>query len=251
MGPFGSLRNTQISPTAVLLTGAAVVAAMIIGLTGPRLRDRHGTGVEELPIGELAYMAELLEARQAFEVAHARAKPAAVEEAQAGAEGGDQADPEENAEGAADAPGQTPDRPPLQSATASRVAVITQEAFGRSIAAPDLSKDGFTPLDARIVQLAPNARALAVLYERAQSRSRSVVTVYAMPDSGRIVRIDGFGGARPFAPGDEWASAGMAERDGPPRTIYATTDQDTLWLLLAPDPRTVMQLAPLLAGGMG
>jgi hypothetical protein len=213
---------------------------MIIGLTGPRLRDRHGSGAEELPIGELAYMAELLEARQAFEVAHARAKPAAEE--------GVEEEPDDSAD-AAQTPGDVEDRPPLQSAATNRVATITQEAFGRSIVAPDLSKYGFTPLDARIVQLAPNVRALAVLYERTQSRSRSVVTVYAMPDSGRIVRIDGFGGAQPFAPGDEWASAGMAERDGPPRTIYAITDRDTLWLLLAPDPRTVMQLAPLLAGG--
>lgn len=239
--------NGRISSTAMMLTGAAIVAAMIVGLTGPRLRDRHGTLLQETPIGELAYMAELQEIQQAFELRHAHARPAGQEERAATDTSGTGDD------GRAGSMRST-DGPRLQSADPARVASITRDAFGRAMRAPDLSAEGYTPQDARIVLLAPGIKALAVMYTHDGGASLSslsatrpgsgIMTVYAMPDRGHVVRLDGFGNAQPFAPGDEWASPGSSAREGPPRMLYATSDRDTFWLLVAPDAATVRRVAP-------
>jgi hypothetical protein len=241
MSPIASLRRTQISPTAVLLTGAAVIASMIIGLTGPKLRDRHCGAQQELPVGELAYGAEVQALQQEFLAENARALPAGPADTAPNSD--DSASPS--------APDTTADRPPSQPADAQRIAKITLAALGRAVSAPDLSKTGFQPVDARIAQLAPGTRALAVLYERVRaSDGRSTtVTIFVVPDVERIVRFDGFGRALPFAPGDEWASSGLLERTGPASTIYATADHDLLWLLVAPEARLVVELAPYLHGG--
>lgn len=232
MSPLASLRRTQISPTAVLLTGAAVIASMIIGLTGPKLRDRHGSAQQELPVGELAYGAEVQALQQEFLAENARALPAGP---------ADEYAPKDAAA----------DRPPAQPADSDRIAKITQAGLGRQVSAPDLSKLGFEPLDARIVQLAPSTRALAVLYERKRANDprATTITLFVVPEVERIVRLDGFGRALPFAPGDEWASSGLLERSGPASTIYATADADLLWLLVAPEARTVVELAPHLHSG--
>lgn len=206
---LGSLRYTEISPTAVLLTGAAVIASMIIGLTGPRLRDRHGSVQQEFPVGELGYLAEVQEAKQAFAVLR----------------GGE----------------------PAGAPNDERVATLTREAFGRSFAVPDLTSMGFQAKDARIADLAPAVRTLSILYEGTGERRDQLLSLFAMPDIGRMVRFDGFGSAVPFAPGDEWISLGTQMRDGPRRALYATVDHDTVWMLVAPTARDVVAAAPLLA----
>lgn len=200
-----SAPRDRISPMAVALTAAAVVLAMVVGLTGPRLRDRHASSQQELPIGELAFAAEHREAQQAFDVARRNAAPV----------------------------------------TPERLETLSREVFDEPHLAPNLSARGFDLLDARVVELAPGTRALA-LFHRAQ-KGDGVVTLYGVRDAGRFVRHDGFGRALPLAPGDEWASSGLAERDGPPRVLYAVTDGSTLWLMLAPDARTVVDLATALA----
>lgn len=200
-----SAPRDRISPMAVALTAAAVVLAMVVGLTGPRLRDRHASSQQEMPIGELAFAAEHREAQQAFDVARRSAAPV----------------------------------------TPERLETLSREVFDEAHLAPNLSARGFDLLDARVVELAPGTRALA-LFHRAR-QGDGVVTLYGVRDAGRFVRHDGFGRALPLAPGDEWASSGLADRDGPPRVLYAVTDGSTLWLMLAPDARTVVDLATALA----
>lgn len=200
-----SAPRDRISPMAVALTAAAVVLAMVVGLTGPRLRDRHASSQQEMPIGELAFAAEHREAQQAFDVARRSAAPV----------------------------------------TPERLETLSREVFDEPHLAPSLSARGFDLLDARVVELTPGTRALA-LFHRAK-KGDGVVTLYGVRDAGRFVRHDGFGRALPLAPGDEWASSGLAERDGPPRVLYAVTDGSTLWLMLAPDARTVVDLATALA----
>jgi hypothetical protein len=195
----------RISPSAVFLTAAAVVAAMVVGLAGPRLRDRHGSAQQELPIGELAYAAEYREAQQAFDVA----------------------------------------RRALGGTSSEEIGAKARQVFGQEVLAPDLSAAGLVLRDARVVELAPDSRALALLHRRAQGDG--TVTLYGLRDEGRFVRLDGFGRAPPLAPGDEWIGLGQAERDGPPRVIYAVTDGSVLWLMLAPDAETVVRLAGALA----
>ncbi|MBL9141369.1 MAG: hypothetical protein JNK53_05830 [Phycisphaerae bacterium] len=200
-----SPRRTTVSPTAVLLTGAAVVAAVVLGLMGPRLRDRHGSSQQELPVGELAYTAEHREAQQAFDVARKQSLPVSDD----------------------------------------RLATLSHEVFGHVVLAPNLAAEGFALRDARVVELAPDNKALALFHKR--EKGEGMVTLFGLKDEGRFIRFDGFGSALPLAPGDEWVSGGLAERDGPPRIIYAVTDGSMLWLMLASDARTVVELAPSLA----
>lgn len=195
----------RISPSAVFLTAAAVVAAVVVGWAGPRLRDRHGSAQQELPIGELAYAAEYREAQQAFDVA----------------------------------------RRALSGAPSEELGRMAREVFGQEVLAPDLSAGEYALRDARVVELAPGSKALALLHRRAQGEG--TVTLYGLRDEGRFVRLDGFGSALPLAPGDEWVGLGQAERDGPARVVYAVTDGTVLWLMLAPDAQTVAELAHALA----
>ena len=53
--------RTKVSPLAIGLTFATVIFAVVIGLTGPRLRERHGTTQQDLPIGDLATYAAMHE----------------------------------------------------------------------------------------------------------------------------------------------------------------------------------------------
>jgi hypothetical protein len=201
-------RRGQISPTAVLLTGAALVLAVVLGLYGPRLRDRHASMQQELPVGELAYAAEYREAQQAFDVARKSALPV----------------------------------------TNDRVAALAEEALGHAVLPPNLAAEGFSLRDARVVELAPDNKALALFHKRDQGDG--VVSLFGLKDNGRFIRFDGFGSALPLAPGDEWVSNGLAERDGPARVIYAVTDGEMMWIMLAPDVRTVVNLASSLGPQM-
>ena len=53
--------RTKVSPVAIGLTFATVIFAVVIGLTGPRLQERHGTTQQDLPIGDLATIAAMHE----------------------------------------------------------------------------------------------------------------------------------------------------------------------------------------------
>jgi hypothetical protein len=67
-----------ISPIATALTLAVVVFAVVLGMTAPRLRDRHGTVQQDLPIGDLATIAAMHEARAAADALGGRARESAL-----------------------------------------------------------------------------------------------------------------------------------------------------------------------------
>jgi hypothetical protein len=52
-------RRPSISPLATALTLACVAFAVVLGITGPRLRDRHGSHQQDHPIAEVALVAAL------------------------------------------------------------------------------------------------------------------------------------------------------------------------------------------------
>ncbi|MFO0782975.1 MAG: hypothetical protein U0636_04765 [Phycisphaerales bacterium] len=193
----------RVSPAAVLATLAAVVAAVVIGMTGPHLRDRAGGAQQDQPIGELAIMAELNEAQAAYDQAHGRS----------------------------------------QEVTPDRTSALAAEVLGHPALVPDLTAHGYQLRDARVVPLSTDLRALALLYR--PEHGAGALSVFMMPDHGRIVRFDGFGRALPLAPGEEWAGSGI-ERNGRPRTVYAATDGGTLWMVTAATPDDVIRVAPSL-----
>ncbi|MFO0961610.1 MAG: hypothetical protein U0625_01750 [Phycisphaerales bacterium] len=71
--------GARISPVAVGLTLAAVAFAVMLGVKGPRLRERHGSTQQDLPVGELATMAALHEAQAAYDILNGRSREAALD----------------------------------------------------------------------------------------------------------------------------------------------------------------------------
>ena len=69
----------SISPLATFLTLAAVAFAMVVGMTAPRLRDRHGSPQQDLPLGDLAAIAAMHEARAASDAAAGRERERAID----------------------------------------------------------------------------------------------------------------------------------------------------------------------------
>jgi len=83
--PDGSLprndresRAPRISPAATVLTLAAVAFAVIIGVTGPRLRDRVGSVQQDHPLGDLAAIAAMHESRAGADALGGRERDAAL-----------------------------------------------------------------------------------------------------------------------------------------------------------------------------
>ncbi|MFM7798467.1 MAG: hypothetical protein ACKPBA_05730 [Planctomycetota bacterium] len=68
-----------ISPLATALTLAAVAFAVAVGMTAPRLRDRHGSPQQDLPLGDLAAIAAIHESRAEEDAAAGRARERAIE----------------------------------------------------------------------------------------------------------------------------------------------------------------------------
>jgi hypothetical protein len=68
-----------ISPLATVLTLAAVAFAVAVGMTAPRLRDRHGSPQQDLPLGDLAAVAAIHEARAEEDAAAGRARERAID----------------------------------------------------------------------------------------------------------------------------------------------------------------------------
>ncbi len=71
--------SPKISALAVGLTIAAVGVAILMGVAGPRLRERHGSTQQELPVGELASIAALHESQAAYDILNGRSREAALE----------------------------------------------------------------------------------------------------------------------------------------------------------------------------
>ena len=71
-------RAPRISPAATVLTLAAVAFAVIIGVTGPRLRDRVGSVQQDHPLGDLAAIAAMHESRAGADAAGGRERDAAL-----------------------------------------------------------------------------------------------------------------------------------------------------------------------------
>lgn len=83
--PDGSLprndresRAPRISPAATVLTLAAVAFAVLVGVTGPRLRDRVGSVQQDHPLGDLAAIAAMHEARAGADALGGRERDAAL-----------------------------------------------------------------------------------------------------------------------------------------------------------------------------
>lgn len=68
----------RMSPTATVLAVAAVAFAVAVGITGPRLRDRHGTAQQDTPIGDLAVIAAMHEERAMLDALGGRARESAL-----------------------------------------------------------------------------------------------------------------------------------------------------------------------------
>jgi hypothetical protein len=123
---------------------------------------------------------------------------------------------------------------------------IARETVGRDTCA-DLADAGLHPVDARIVELAPDLRGAMVLY--GTDEGDRTVSVTMLPDRGHAVRLDGFGRAVPLAPGDEWldavvdAESAAAGSTAGPRVAYAFADGRVLWIVLADDRRTIRAVA--------
>lgn len=71
--------GTRSSPVAVALTVLAIGFAVVVGATGPRLRERQGSIQQDLPVGELAAAAMLHEARSAQDIRAGRSRAAALD----------------------------------------------------------------------------------------------------------------------------------------------------------------------------
>ena len=69
-----SAASARISPLAVALTLGAAAFAVTLGITGPRLRGRDGSGPAYVRIGDLATIAAMHEARAAQDAAGGRAR---------------------------------------------------------------------------------------------------------------------------------------------------------------------------------
>lgn len=191
-------RTSSISPLATALTLACVAFAVVLGITGPRLRDRHGSHQQDHPLAEVALVAALHERRAEQDAERGRERDAALD----------------------------------------RLPSMLAEVAGRS--APDLSPAGLSPIDARIVELAPALRGVMVSY--GSPEAATAATVVLMPDRGDVVRLDGFGRALPLAPGDEWLET-VSDEGLPGRTAWAMADGRTLWLVLADDRADVAAVA--------
>lgn len=72
-------RSVAISPLATFLTLAAVAFAVVVGMTAPRLRDRHGSPQQDQPLGDLAAIAAIHESRAAQDAAGGRSRERAIE----------------------------------------------------------------------------------------------------------------------------------------------------------------------------
>lgn len=68
----------RISPLATALALAAVGFAVVVGVTGPRLRDRHGTAQQDTPVGDLAVIAAMHEERAALDAVGGRSRDSAL-----------------------------------------------------------------------------------------------------------------------------------------------------------------------------
>lgn len=154
----------RISPLATALTLAVVGFAIVIGITGPRLRDRQGPAQPELPLGELATIAAMHEARALSDIMEGRSREAALAKI-----------------------------PEL-----IKLAALDKQPM----TAADLSTAGWMLEDARNAELAPGVTGTMVLYRHEDSGA--TLSVVMLPDQGRAVRFDGFGRAVALAPGDEW-----------------------------------------------
>ena len=123
---------------------------------------------------------------------------------------------------------------------------IARETVGRDTCA-DLAEAGLHPIDARIVELAPDIRGAMVVY--GTDEGDRTVSVTMLADKGQAVRLDGFGRAVPLAPGDEWldavvdAESAVAGSTAGPRVAYAFADGRVLWIVLAEDRRTIRAVA--------
>ncbi len=71
-------RPASISPLATGLTLACVAFAVVLGITGPRLRDRHGSVQQDHPLAEVALVAALHERRAARDAELGREREAAL-----------------------------------------------------------------------------------------------------------------------------------------------------------------------------
>ena len=71
-------RAPRISPAATVLTLAAVAFAVLVGVTGPRLRDRVGSVQQDHPLGDLAAIAAMHEARAGADALGGRERDAAL-----------------------------------------------------------------------------------------------------------------------------------------------------------------------------
>ena len=195
--------GTRISPAATALTVAVLFFAVMIGITAPRLRDRHGTVQQDLPVGDLVAIAAMHEARAAEDIEEGRQRAAAL----------------------------------------AKLPELATETVGRTTGA-DLAGAGWTPDDARNVELAPQVLGTMVIYRNAAGTDALSVTM--LPDDGRAVRYDGFGRAVPLAPGDEWLEALTDDEGARARTAFAFADGRILWLVLAENRAAVAGVAKLL-----
>jgi hypothetical protein len=111
-------------------------------------------------------------------------------------------------------------------------------------AAVDLQPAGWAADDAHNVELLPGLMGTMVRYEGEEPGTWLSVTM--LPDDGRAVRYDGFGQARPLAPGQEWLGSARAGTGAPERVAYAFADGRILWIVLAPSRRELQPVAGLL-----
>ncbi len=72
-------RTPPVSPLATALTLACVAFAVVLGITGPRLRDRHGSHQQDHPLAEVALVATLHERRAAQDAERGRERGAALD----------------------------------------------------------------------------------------------------------------------------------------------------------------------------
>lgn len=68
----------RMSLPATALALAAVGFAVVVGVTGPRLRDRHGTTQQDTPIGDIAVIAAMHEERAAIDAMGGRSRESAL-----------------------------------------------------------------------------------------------------------------------------------------------------------------------------
>ena len=124
--------RTKVSPMTTAKITVANVRPIATGLTGPRLRERHGTTQQDLPIGDLATIAAMHEMLAATDFARGRDHEAAL----------------------------------------AKLPELMREALGaRATSAPDLSTVGWSADDARNVELAPGVLGTMVLYKNHETNA--------------------------------------------------------------------------------